>query len=133
MELLSRIDPNQAPVIAIVFLFIIGNGFFIWRGLWPWFTKDYWPRKFERDTKLELAKIDLEKEQNDLIRTVRDAMLEIKVYSGQQLILIQQSDSKTSATLQLLQERQRAVLERLNIKTDLNVNEHLPETTLTPV
>jgi hypothetical protein len=99
---LGKIDVTQAGLAALVWVVVIFCMFFMSRQFWPWYTKEYWPNRSKREEAVEMAKIAAEGEQTKALQSIRDAMIEIRTLSSQQLMLLQSTDSQSKATLATL-------------------------------
>lgn len=79
----GRINPNDVPATFVLLLFLLG----IWRVftkyIWPFFVGQYWPARIKRQENQFQSEARLEEERNELIATMRDAVLEMKSLNKQ--------------------------------------------------
>lgn len=79
---LTRFDPNQLGLSAFFIVLTFGTLMFIWRKVWPWYTTVYYPAKIEMEKYKENNRFIIEREQNQVMMAIRDAMIEIKTVLG---------------------------------------------------
>jgi hypothetical protein len=102
LDSLGKIDITQAGLATLVWVVVAYLMYFVSRQFWPWYTKEYWPNRSKREEAVEMAKIAAEGEQTKALQSIRDAMIEIRTLSSQQLMLLQSTDSQSKATLATL-------------------------------
>lgn len=87
----QRIDPSFGFTLLVWVLVIWGLWFFTTKW-WVWYTGVYMPAKMKSHQDALDANLNVEKEQTQLMATLRDTVVELKVIAGQQLILSQKHD-----------------------------------------
>lgn len=94
---ISKFDPNQAPITALVMLIFVCAILFVWKKVWPWFVEDYWPKHIALIQDKQRAHLEMEKERTNIWASIRDAMVELRVMNAQTLLVMQQQgvDLKT--------------------------------------
>lgn len=80
---LARFDPNQVGLSAFFILFTGSILLFIWRKAWPWYVTIYWPTKIDMQKREAENRFIIEREQNQVLMSIRDAMIEIKTVTAQ--------------------------------------------------
>lgn len=118
---LTSLNLSDASFSALVWVLVLGTGLFVWKKLWPWLVSDYWPNRLKRLQAHDDSRAGMELERNNLLAMMRDALIELKVIAGQQLMLMQRHDTESRNLANALIEQQRAVLERLNIDDKIEV------------
>jgi len=110
---LLSIKPTEIGAAVLLWAMVIGIGLFVTRQVWPWFTKEYFPARVKRAITEAESSNALEKERVNVLTTMRDALIELKVIAGQQLLLMQTHDTDARKTDATLLEQQRDALAAL--------------------
>lgn len=128
-EAISKIDFSTAGLSLLVWVMVLGAGAFIWKRLWPWFEKDYFPARVRREQEKLAAHTAAENQRNGLLVSIRDAMIELRVISGQQLLLLQNQDKKLDDLSLKTAREYNELMTRLSREPALAVNPAVIATT----
>jgi hypothetical protein len=86
---LAKFNPNELTLWGFMVMLGLFVAVFIWRLLWPWFIKDYWPvRSAERKARLD-AEIEAIRTKAMAQQTMRDTLIEIRTAISQMVVLNQ--------------------------------------------
>ena len=111
---LEKIDFSTAGLNLLVWVMFLGAGLFIWRKFWPWFTAEYFPNRIKRESERLAAHTAAETQRNGLLVSIRDALIELRVLSGQQLLLLQKQDKAIDDLSLKATVQQGEIMTRLN-------------------
>jgi hypothetical protein len=112
---LAKMDPGQFSLSTLVWAVVVFLGLFTWKKAWPWYIEQGWPDFVRgRDARLA-AEAKREQDNLDALRKVADALIEIKVVVGQQLIMIQQHDQTARAGIANMVDLQTQALEKMGV------------------
>ena len=94
---LTKLDPNQAPFVALVWIIIFFAMTFFWKQLWPWLTTVYFPAKQHQAEAQQQREQRMDQEQTQLLNSLNAAIVELKVVAAQQMLLLQQHSMESRA------------------------------------
>lgn len=96
-QVISKIDPNTISLQAYLYVVTIFGILFLLFYVWPWFRKDHYPKRAARIEKELDARLQIEKDRNSAMMSIRDTMLEIGLMTRELLIEVRGHDSWTRA------------------------------------
>ncbi len=108
------VTPTEFGASLLLWSGLVAGCLFLWKKVWPWFTDVYFPaRQKERQTDKENEAAS-ERERNGMLGAIRDALIELKVVAGQQLLLMQKHDVDAVARTNLLIQGQQNLADMLD-------------------
>ena len=109
----NKLDPSTAWLTAIVTAGLVAWYVFIRNSVWPWYIKEYFPTRVKRAEAEMAARTQSESDRNNLLLSIRDALVELRTIAQQQSMLLQQHDVESRQNQRGLADMQRTIVERL--------------------
>ena len=104
-EFIKKINPETFTLNVLVCLVVVAAIMFVFFLWWPWYRDKYFPAKEDRRKQEFAARMEAEKEQNGIIRSILNTQVEIATLVKQALNEIQAHDLWTRNYVQAGAER----------------------------
>lgn len=77
-QFLSKLNPNELGVSALVWLLALGGALFFGKQVWPWLKTEYFPRIWKQKETQIAAELAREERQTTALDKIGDALIELK-------------------------------------------------------
>ena len=95
LQWFAQVKWSELGFAALVWVVVLGSGHFINTRLWPFISREWWPTRAKMAQARLEAESKQEQERNQAMQNIGNALIELRVLSGQTLQEVQEHNTWT--------------------------------------
>lgn len=107
---LAKLDISSLGLNVLVWVLVLGAGWFVNKKVWPWFTTDFFPSRIKRDTMRFEAQTAAEKQRSEVLINIRDSLVALNTIAQQQMLTLREHGHQLNTLLGRAERSADAVL-----------------------